>query len=309
LSRSENGRPGSLPLTAADESGRSGRADAAETEIMPAVRPAVAGGPGAGEHETQVLPVAGITRVYPADADAPQVQREEPAHAAATQVQRDGPADADALQVQRDGPADAAATRQDVAVGPATQAGGTARNPASPADPASYEPTRLSGSLGDDGGGGGTQVEWPGGTNARTPRPGASRARWLKLAGAALAIFVVTLGGITAVEAIAGKPLSAVVWHRSGSGTTVGNLVGGQSTPSHHRSPAGVAPASPSASPTSPAGSTSPTGSASPTVPTPTPSPTGASPPGTTPTPSGTPSSSPGARNAPGASPAANSSG
>jgi hypothetical protein len=104
------------------------------------------------------------------------------------------------------------------------------------------------------------------------------RRRWLVMGLAALGVFVVAMGAISAFEAIAGKPLETVIWHKKGSGTTVGGLVGG---PARHHQP-------------KPGGSTSPTGSpstpASPsTTPTPTPTNSGSGTPA--PTPSATSSS------------------
>jgi hypothetical protein len=102
------------------------------------------------------------------------------------------------------------------------------------------------------------------------------RPAWLALTVASLGIFVGVVGGITVFEAATGKPLDAVVWHRKGTGTSVGGLVGGQSShpaaPATHRaatphptssspSPA-TSPPSPSPTPTS--GSPSPTSSSSP---------------------------------------------
>jgi len=108
--------------------------------------------------------------------------------------------------------------------------------------------------------------------------------RWrhpLALAGVAVGIFLLAIAGITAFEAIAGKPLDALVGGKHSSGTTIGNLVGGQGshTTSHHtgRSPA----PSPSSTPT-PSPSTSPSVSPSPsTLPSPTPTPAGTSAPTT----------------------------
>jgi hypothetical protein len=54
---------------------------------------------------------------------------------------------------------------------------------------------------------------------------GGPRRRWLMLAGAMLGVFVVAMGAVTAVEAIAGKPLETLIWHRAGSGTTIGSVV------------------------------------------------------------------------------------
>jgi hypothetical protein len=91
----------------------------------------------------------------------------------------------------------------------------------------------------------------------RTDRTAGSRPRrrWLMLAATVLGVFVFTMGLVTAVEAVAGRPLESLIWHRQASGTTIGNLVTG---PAHHAHPAGrpSAPAaSPSAVPSSPAAS------------------------------------------------------
>jgi hypothetical protein len=107
-----------------------------------------------------------------------------------------------------------------------------------------------------------------------------SRRRWLALAGTALGVFVIVMGAVTAFEAIAGKPLEAVVWHKHASGTTIGGLVGGGQQhappPRHSPSPTGSpgpsttppASTSPSSAPGSsspaPSGSASPSGPASP---------------------------------------------
>jgi len=111
------------------------------------------------------------------------------------------------------------------------------------------------------------------------------RPAWLAVAMASLGIFVGVVGGITVFEAAAGQPLQSVVWHHKGTGTTVGGLIGGQSShpaPATHRAtPSRSASPSPttshtqtgsaSPSPTPSPGSPSPTSSASPT-------PTGSSP-------------------------------
>ena len=118
---------------------------------------------------------------------------------------------------------------------------------------------------------------------ANGPAAGAAgQPRWrhpLALAGVAVGIFLLAIAGITAFEAIAGKPLDALVGGKHNSGTTVGNLVGGQGshTTSHHtgRSPAPSPSSTPTPSPSSPGVSPSPSTSPSPT-PTPagTPTPT-----------------------------------
>jgi hypothetical protein len=101
------------------------------------------------------------------------------------------------------------------------------------------------------------------------------RKRWLAVAALTLGAFVIAMGSITAFEAIAGKPLQSVVWHRSGSGTTIGGLVGSHSPGHEHGSRPGGSPTptSPASSPASshPA-STPPASPTSPVSPTPTPS-------------------------------------
>jgi hypothetical protein len=118
------------------------------------------------------------------------------------------------------------------------------------------------------------------------------RPAWLAVTVACLGVFVGVIGGITAFEAAAGKPLDNVVWHHKGTGTSVGGLVGGQST--HPAAPATHRVVVPHPTSSSPSPSTSPTGSASPS-PTPSsssPSPTSSSSPSpTSTTPSATPSS------------------
>jgi hypothetical protein len=100
-------------------------------------------------------------------------------------------------------------------------------------------------------------------------RPG-GRRRWLAMAGAAAGVFVLTLGGITAFEVAAGKPLDALIWGRRTSGTTVGDATGAQhARPAPRPTPQRTTPA-PSRSPT---GSPTPTPTPSPSSPTPTPTP------------------------------------
>src|SRR6266567_2885413 len=113
-----------------------------------------------------------------------------------------------------------------------------------------------------------------------------ARRRWPAMAAAAIGVFVFTLGGITAFEVAAGKPLDALIWGRHSGGTTVGDVTGAQ-----HAGPASP-PTSPHATPTPshrPTGSPTPTAS-SPT-PTPTPSATRSPSPSPTQSPSPTPSS------------------
>ncbi len=108
------------------------------------------------------------------------------------------------------------------------------------------------------------------------------RPGWLAVAIGTAGVFLVAIAAITVFELATGKPLDAVVWHRTGSGTTVGGLVGGPSqTHPRHKSPASptvtpsshvtspvpgrarLTPASPSPSPSSSSGSPSPSPSQS----------------------------------------------
>ena len=54
--------------------------------------------------------------------------------------------------------------------------------------------------------------------------------RWPALLTAAFGVFVLALAAITAFEVAAGKPLEALIWGRSGGGTTVGVITGAQHT-------------------------------------------------------------------------------
>lgn len=101
----------------------------------------------------------------------------------------------------------------------------------------------------------------------RRVRPG-----WLAAAIGTAGIFLGVIAAITVFELATGKPLDAVVWHRSGSGTTVGGLVGGQG----QARPRHTSPASPTVTPSSRAGSPAP-GSTHTTPASPSPSPTATS--------------------------------
>ncbi len=130
----------------------------------------------------------------------------------------------------------------------------------------------------------------PGNGNGAGPaKEAVSRPLWrrpLAMAGIAVGIFLLAMAGITAIEAVAGKPLDALVGGKHNSGTTIGNLVGGNTsqTTSHHsgRSPVPTPSSTPTPSPSttpsvSPSPSTSPSSTPSPSgtpAPTPTPTPT-----------------------------------
>lgn len=136
-----------------------------------------------------------------------------------------------------------------------------------------------------------TVTQWTGTTatapvvdpNAPAIEPARRRPPWTRVALAAAAVLAVALGGITAVETLAGRPLAGVVGGSSASGTSLGNVDG--SGGSTTRKPRTAAPAAPPA--------VSGTPSAQP-APTPTPGSTGAT--GTpAPTPSAQPTTAPSA--------------
>lgn len=185
----------------------------------------------------------------------------------------------------------------DGAPGPEDQTqllGGRTATGAEAAHAMAGDPTRpaevQAGAAGDE-----TRTDGPaathGGTGGRPARDAASGPRWrrpLMLAGVAVGIFLLAMAGITAFEALAGKPLDAIVGGKHNSGTTVGSLIGGQNahTVTHRTSP------TPTPTPTStPTRASSASPSPTPTTPTPTPSPT----PAPTPTPTSGPTPAPSA--------------
>ena len=64
------------------------------------------------------------------------------------------------------------------------------------------------------------------------PRSWRDRLPWTKVLVASLAITVVALGGITAVEAVTGRPLSSWLGGDDSQGTTVGHVIGSDSSSS-----------------------------------------------------------------------------
>lgn len=109
-------------------------------------------------------------------------------------------------------------------------------------------------------------VVWPAGTQAGdptqlltgvgierhepSPRPGPAREtagwlkrRWMVLAASAVAVFAVVMGGVTLVEALAGKPVAALVGASDDRGTSFGNVgKTGKSTPTQSTTPTDEAP-------------------------------------------------------------------
>lgn len=65
------------------------------------------------------------------------------------------------------------------------------------------------------------------GTGSADESAGPRNLSWRKLALATLAVLVTVLGGITAVEAVTGRPLSALLGTNDSSGTTLGHVSGG----------------------------------------------------------------------------------
>jgi hypothetical protein len=246
-------------------------ADAAETSVVPALTGTVVMRPaGTGPQPGPQAPAAS-SEAEPGDA-----RQLRPAGQTATEL----PAADPAGDVTR-------TWFRDAAPGGATGTGAASPGPADPDEPDSGAPD----SGAPDPGSGAAGPDRPG-------RPG-GRRRWLMAAAAALGVFVAAMGVVTAIEAIAGKPLESVVWHKKASGTTVGGLVDGPAAQPRHSHPARStspsAPASPSSSPSSTA----------PATPTPTPTPTGSSSPAPTPSgssPAAPSSTQPGSPGAPGAS-------
>lgn len=72
---------------------------------------------------------------------------------------------------------------------------------------------------------------------------------WLKLALASVAVMVVGMAGITAVEAVTGKPIASLFGRDVGTGTTVGHLGGTDTGSTKHEAPRHQTPATPAPSP------------------------------------------------------------
>lgn len=96
---------------------------------------------------------------------------------------------------------------------------------------------------------------------------------WTRLALASLVVLLASLAGITAIEAITGKPIASLLGKDEGTGTTFGRVVGTDGSSSDQDRPPGrVTPTTPDPDP-------APTNEPSPApeqpVPSPTPEPTG----------------------------------
>jgi hypothetical protein len=97
------------------------------------------------------------------------------------------------------------------------------------------DPAGMAGTAQDSAGAGEDSARTAG--KRRRSRPS------IVLAGVALAVFLLAMGGITAFELVAGKPISSVLFHHGGSGTTVGHFFGGHAP--RHSSPAKPRPTTP----------------------------------------------------------------
>ena len=117
-----------------------------------------------------------------------------------------------------------------VVIAPRVRATGLAAHRARPPS-ADQVATEEFPAIATGGGGGGIPAIGPTGPAGEPGGPGrwhGFRRRWLIWVAAAVAIFVVTMGVITAVEVAAGEPLDALIWGRTSHGTTVSDLTGGQ---------------------------------------------------------------------------------
>jgi hypothetical protein len=144
--------------------------------------------------------------------------------------------------------------------------------------------TRAGGQVGDGEPGSGSPAAG-GGQGGGHWWDGVSRRQWLTYGGITLGAFVVVIAVITIFELSVGKPVDAVVWGKHATGTSVGNVVSGHSSP--HKATHPATTSTPSAQPSSSAPQ-SPNGSVAPSSPAPTPSASASSSPTPTPTTSGT---------------------
>ncbi len=68
---------------------------------------------------------------------------------------------------------------------------------------------------------------------------------WAKLALASLAVMIAGMAGITVVEAVTGKPIASLFGHDSGKGTTVGHVIGNDSSSKQDDEPTDKTPVTP----------------------------------------------------------------
>ncbi|HEV7825410.1 MAG TPA: hypothetical protein VGP02_10915 [Mycobacteriales bacterium] len=117
---------------------------------------------------------------------------------------------------------------------------------------------------------GDTAPEPAGRPGAAPQGPPAGSRHWARTAAFALVAFVLALGGVSAVEAAAGRTLSSLVTGGQERGTTVGHVTGGDPAPRPRPVPTSSPTVTPTVTPSaSPSASPSPGPSATTTVPTP----------------------------------------
>ena len=91
-----------------------------------------------------------------------------------------------------------------------------------------YRATRPSGN--GTPGGPGTHGRAAGGNGKGKGNGLRGRPRWLVMVASAAAVFLVAMLVVTLIEFGTGKPISATVWGHKATGTTLGNVTGGNST-------------------------------------------------------------------------------
>jgi hypothetical protein len=207
-------------------------------------------------------------------ADWEQAQRTAPGWAQPTQAEPGWGPDPTRQDLPRPGYS-ADPTRQDAAP-TRTQYGTVRTGDGSLVNGADGDGSGLAGSGSAGSGGSGSGSGGSGSGDGRHSKPGggflAGRPRWLVPVATAAAVFIVVLIAITVVELGTGKPISASVWNRSQTGTTLGGGHKTTATPSTTPTPTQSATAPGSVGATGGAQS-SPTPGTTPTAaPTPTPS-------------------------------------
>jgi hypothetical protein len=81
------------------------------------------------------------------------------------------------------------------------------------------------------------------------PQPRRWDLPWVKVALASLAVMVAGMAGITAVEAVTGKPIASLLGRDDGTGTTVGHVVGSDNGSTRQQSPTKKSPSTPQPTP------------------------------------------------------------
>ncbi|HEX6467453.1 MAG TPA: hypothetical protein VF069_00035 [Streptosporangiaceae bacterium] len=158
-----------------------------------------------------------------------------PAEAGATSVDSAHPAERTvSLQDPREGTDEVAAETRPIPAdaAPATDAGRTAADAGPPvteegaAEGGAAEQGAAEQGAADQGAEEGAAGERAASAEEPAPNARPRRLRWYVLAGAAVAVFAVVMGGVTLVEALAHKPLSAMVGSSHRTGTSFGRAFG-----------------------------------------------------------------------------------